>query len=168
MPIWCHRKTQASRRHGMAPRISKSFKPEAGKGAWRTSTATGSTPKETALRCAACRWRRIVRQPSNWLLCIKNIWRVRRMKNTFRVHWPYGLGLVVLCLVTISSFLMFRHRSEKPAVAQQVSCSPEQAPYFEALGIRTDFQAAAKIAEKEKKPLVLLFSVNNASKPGFQ
>ena len=95
------------------------------------------------------------------------------MKNTFRVHWPYGLGLVVLCLVTIAAayhlqWFSFQQDRTPDPVAQQVSCGAEQAPYFEALGIRTDFNAAAKIAEKEKKPLVLLFSVNNVRKPGFQ
>ena len=95
------------------------------------------------------------------------------MKRTFRVRWQYGLGLIVLCLVTVSAWyhqqcFSFQQDRTPDPVEQQVSCGPLQAPYFEALGIRTDFKAAAKIAEKEEKPLVLLFSVNNVRKPGFQ
>jgi len=95
------------------------------------------------------------------------------MKNAFRVQWQGGLGLVALCLVAVSAWyhqrwVSFQQDRTPDPVEQGVSCGAEQAPYFEALGIRTDFKTAAKIAEKENKPLVLLFSVNNVRKPGFQ
>ena len=92
------------------------------------------------------------------------------MKSKFRVY-QCGLGLIVLCLVTISAWphlQWFSFQQDRTADLVRISCGPEQAPYFEALGIRTDFKAAAKIAEMENKPLVLLFSVNNVRKPGFQ
>ena len=79
------------------------------------------------------------------------------MKHTNRLRWLGGPGVLLLCVLTA------------PAKAQQgVECSPIQAPYFDRLGVQTDFAAAAKRAADEKKPLVLMFSVNNARRPGFQ
>ena len=67
-----------------------------------------------------------------------------------------SFGVLALCLLA------------PPVAAQGVTCSPLQEPYFDALGIHTDFAEAAKVAQDESKPLVLLFSVQNVRRPGFQ
>ena len=54
------------------------------------------------------------------------------------------------------------------AAAPRIQCHSSQEKYFDALGIHTDFQAAQKLAEKEKKPIVLIFSAKNTRLPGFQ
>jgi hypothetical protein len=55
-----------------------------------------------------------------------------------------------------------------PAAAEPVQCHSSQKPYFDALGIQTDFKIASQLAAKENKPIVIIFSAKNARLPGFQ